>query len=54
MFHIECWRMRLLNLFLQSPLGRRGERVQKIAEKIRSLRRDAFVDDPLTKIFMTC
>ena len=42
-----------MTLFLKkkliSPLRRRGERVQKIAEKIRYLRRDAFADDPLEK-----
>ena len=39
--------MRLLKMFLLSPLRRRGQEVQKIAGKIRHLRRDAFVDDPL-------
>ena len=33
--------------FLLSPLKRRGEGVHKIVEKIRYLRRDAFVDYPL-------
>ena len=33
--------------FLLSPLKRRGEGVDKIVEKIRYLRRDAFVDYPL-------
>ena len=36
--------------FLLSPLKRRGEGVQKIAEKIRYLRRDAFVDNPLYEV----
>ena len=39
--------MRLLKILLLSPLRRREEGVQKIAEKILYLRRDAFVDDPL-------
>ena len=38
--------MRLSNFFLLSPLKRRGEGIQKIAEKVRHLKRDAFVDDP--------
>ena len=36
--------------FLLSPLKRRGEGVQKIAEKIRYLRPDAFVDNPLYEV----
>ena len=39
--------MRLLKFFLLSPLWIRGEGVQKIAENIHYLKRDAFVDDPL-------
>ena len=38
--------MRLLKMFLLSLLRRKGEGVQKIAEKICYLRRDAFVDYP--------
>ena len=38
--------MRLLKTFLLCPLKSIEEGVQKIAEKIRYLRRDAFVDDP--------
>ena len=48
MFHIECWRIRLLKFFFaKSAKEDGGEGVQKIAEKIRYLRRDAFIDDPL-------
>ena len=42
--------MRLLNIFLLSQLRKR--RVEKIAENIRYLRRDAFMDDLLLSIFM--
>ena len=45
--------MRLLNVFLLSPLKKRGDRAQKTAEKIRHLGRDAFVDDPILSVFMT-
>ena len=38
--------MTLLNFFAKSA-KEEGEEVQKIAEKIRYLRRDTFVDDPL-------
>ena len=36
--------MKLLKFFLLSPLRGKGEGAQKIEEKIRYLRRDAFVD----------
>ena len=45
--------MTLLKI-LKSPLRRRGgEGVQEIAEKIRCLRRDVFVDDPYISMMMS-
>ena len=44
--------MRLLRFFLLSPLSRRGTGVQKIAGKIRSLRRDVLLDYPLKILYI--